>query len=66
MFLKDGIYGCTKEDYRDANYIGKVALVYRGMCKFEDKVILAAEAGASVVVIVNNNPEYVITMSIGS
>jgi len=42
-----------------------VAFLYRGICKFEEKVILAAEAGAAVVVIVNNNPEGVITMSIG-
>ena len=43
-----------------------MAFLYRGICKFEEKVILAAEAGAAVVVIVNNNPEGVITMSIGS
>jgi len=43
-----------------------VAFLYRGICKFEEKVILAAEAGAAVIVIVNNNPEGVITMSIGS
>jgi len=61
----DGIYGCTKEDYSNANYTGRVAFLYRGICKFEEKVILAAEAGAAVIVIVNNNPEGVITMSIG-
>ena len=66
IIIQDGIYGCTKEDYSNADYTGTVALIYRGLCKFEEKVILAAEAGASVVVIVNNNPEAAMTMSIGS
>ncbi|CAG5098464.1 Oidioi.mRNA.OKI2018_I69.XSR.g15690.t1.cds [Oikopleura dioica] len=61
----DGIYGCKEEDYGSSNFTGKVAFLYRGICKFEEKVTLAAEAGAEVVVIVNNNPEGVITMSIG-
>jgi len=32
------------------------------VCKFEEKVSLAAEAGAGLVVIINSNPEGVITM----
>ena len=37
----------------------------RGACKFEVKIENAVHANASAVVVINNNPEGVITMSIG-
>ena len=39
--------------------------MYRGKCKFEDKVQNAAFNGAVGIVVVNDQPEEVITMSIG-
>ena len=60
----DKIHGCKEDDF-GANVIDKFAILYRGKCKFEDKVVNAAKAGAKGVVVVNNQDDGVITMSIG-
>ena len=61
----EGIYGCEEKDFEGANFTDKIALLYRGKCKFEDKILNASNAKAKGVVVVNNNPEGVITMNIG-
>ena len=40
-------------------------LHFQGKCKFEEKIKNAAVAGAEGVIVVNNQPNGVITMSIG-
>jgi len=59
------IYGCNFSDFADSDFDGKFALIYRGKCKFEEKIINAANNSAKGVVIVNNQQDGVITMSIG-
>jgi len=58
------IHGCQEDDFGD-DVINKFAILYRGKCKFEDKVVNAAKAKAMGVVVVNNQDDGVITMSIG-
>ena len=43
----------------------KPSLNFSGKCKFEEKIKSAAAAGAKGVIVVNNQPDGVITMSIG-
>ncbi|WP_318244557.1 M20/M25/M40 family metallo-hydrolase [Oerskovia merdavium] len=47
-------HGCTAEDWAGVQATGGVALISRGTCAFGLKVQLAAEAGASAVIIYNN------------
>ena len=55
MILQKEYFGCEKEKYYGANFTGKAALILAGKhCTFEKKVKLAAEAGAEIVVIMNN------------
>ena len=61
----EGIYGCNSSDFSNDHFRNKTALIYRGQCKFEEKIINAARKGAKAVVIVNNQQDGVITMSIG-
>ena len=58
------MYGCRETDFK-GNYEGKIAVLFRGACKFEKKIENAALKNATGVVVINNNPEGVITMSIG-
>ena len=58
------IHGCKEEDF-GKEVEDKFAILYRGKCKFEDKVVNAAKARAKGVVVVNNQDNGVITMSIG-
>ena len=58
------VYGCRESDFK-GDYKGKIAVLFRGACKFEIKVKNAVAANASAIVVINNNPEGVITMSIG-
>ena len=41
------------------------SLKFSGKCKFEEKIKNAAVAGAKGVIVVNNQPDGVVTMSIG-
>ena len=46
--------GCIP--YENPGHVrGKVAIVRRGICPFADKIIHAANAGASAIIIVNND-----------
>jgi len=56
--------GC--DDYPSGSLIGKVALIDRGTCTFESKVYRAEQAGASGVIIVNNNSLPPFTMGAGN
>ena len=47
------------------DYENKIALLFRGACKFETKVQNALNAKASALIVINNNPEGVITMRLG-
>jgi minor extracellular serine protease Vpr len=47
--------GCAADDY-DANPEGKVALIVRGGCTFDEKYLKAVQNGAKGVVIYNNVP----------
>ena len=58
------MYGCRETDFK-GDYAGKIAVLFRGACKFEKKIENAALKNATGVVVINNNPEGVITMSIG-
>ena len=58
------VYGCRLSDF-EGDYTDKVAVLFRGACKFEVKILNAVRANVSAVVVINNNPEGVITMSIG-
>jgi len=58
------VYGCRETDFK-GDYEGKIAVLFRGACKFEKKIHNAAMKNATGVVVINNNPEGVITMSIG-
>ena len=58
------MYGCRETDFK-GDYAGKIAVLYRGVCKIEQKIENAALKNATGVVVINNNPEGVITMSIG-
>jgi len=58
------VYGCRETDFK-GDYQGKIAVLFRGACKFEKKIENAALKNATGVVVINNNPEGVITMSIG-
>ena len=58
------VYGCRLSDFQ-GDFNGRIAVLFRGACKFEEKVKNAAKVNASAIVVINNNPEGVITMSIG-
>ncbi|MBK9637106.1 MAG: hypothetical protein IPO63_04550 [Bacteroidetes bacterium] len=46
--------GCAS--YAPSTFAGKIAVIDRGVCSFESKVLNAQNAGASGVIIVNNTP----------
>ena len=60
----DVVYGCRETDFK-GDYAGKIAVLFRGVCEIEKKIENAALKNATGVVVINNNPEGVITMSIG-
>ncbi|MFC4495419.1 M28 family peptidase [Streptomyces ovatisporus] len=51
---EDGTTGCTAEDYESGDFDGRIALIQRGGCTFAEKQAAAADAGAAVAVIYNN------------
>ena len=57
-------YGCRDYDF-DGDYKNKIAVLFRGVCEFEIKVQNALNAKASAVIVINNNPEGVIPISLG-
>ena len=59
------MYGCRETDFFNGNYDGKIAVLFRGVCKFEKKIYNAAMNNATGVVVINNNLEDPIMMSIG-
>lgn len=48
--------GCFAEDYEGLPMEGGIAVIRRGLCNFEQKALLAADAGAIAAVITNNIP----------
>ncbi|OFX69666.1 MAG: hypothetical protein A2X12_01110 [Bacteroidetes bacterium GWE2_29_8] len=46
--------GCSSNGYPTDIFKGKIALIDRGGCSFEYKTLLAQQAGAKAVIIVNN------------
>lgn len=58
------IFGCEESDFQ-GNFNNTLVILYRGKCKFEDKITNANKANAAGVIVINNNPTGVITMSIG-
>ena len=58
------MYGCRETDFK-GDYKGKIAVIFRGACKFDRKIHNAALKNAAAVVVINNNPEGLLTMSIG-
>ena len=58
------VYGCRETDFK-GDYADKIAVLFRGVCKIEKKIENAALKNATGVVVINDNPEGVITMSIG-
>lgn len=55
--------GCNAPLKNAASLKGNIALIDRGTCTFVDKVEAAQNAGAIAVVVVNNQPDTLITMS---
>ncbi|WP_082017171.1 M36 family metallopeptidase [Hymenobacter sp. DG25B] len=55
--------GCTAPLKNAAALKGNIALIDRGTCTFSDKVQAAQNAGAIAAVVVNNQPDTLITMS---
>jgi Zn-dependent M28 family amino/carboxypeptidase len=51
---EDGTTGCTAEDYESGDFDGRIALIQRGGCTFAEKQAAAADAGAVVAVVYNN------------
>lgn len=52
----DGLTGCAAEDFEGLPTDGAIAVIRRGGCSFEQKALLAADAGADSAVITNNIP----------
>ncbi|MBE1301260.1 MAG: S8 family serine peptidase [Alteromonadaceae bacterium] len=48
--------GCTAWENTEA-FTGAMALISRGSCTFNDKIVFAQDAGASGVIIFNNQPD---------
>ena len=47
------------------DYEKKIAVLFRGACSFETKIHNAFVANASAVVVINNNPDGVVTINFG-
>ncbi len=53
----NNIGGCTADGgFRGGYFVGAVAVVQRGVCPFTEKISNAVNAGATMVVIANNQP----------
>ncbi|MGY4720929.1 M20/M25/M40 family metallo-hydrolase [Naumannella cuiyingiana] len=50
------VTGCDASEWGDTDATGKIALVSRGACSFSQKSLAAGEAGASALIIYNNEP----------
>ena len=50
--------GCANSTSFDTSLTGKIVLIDRGSCKFLDKAIHAAEAGAEAIIIENNDKQH--------
>ena len=59
------IFGCNASDFSEGDFEGKIALVSRGFCLFEEKINNTAAAGG-VGILVFNNVEGLVTMAINS
>ncbi|ORX87360.1 aminopeptidase [Basidiobolus meristosporus CBS 931.73] len=51
-----GAAGCNNKSFAGLNLNGKIALIERGSCAFNDKSVNAAKHGAVAAVIYNNSP----------
>ena len=47
------MYGCRETDFK-GDYEGKIAVLFRGACKFEKKIENAALKNATGVVVIND------------
>ncbi|MFB7648738.1 M28 family metallopeptidase [Streptomyces sp. NPDC056084] len=51
----DDTPGCSLDDYASDTFTGKIALVKRGSCTFQEKEAVAAKAGAAGVIVYNHS-----------
>ncbi|WP_371652745.1 MULTISPECIES: M28 family metallopeptidase [unclassified Streptomyces] len=51
----DATPGCALDDYASDTFTGKIALVKRGSCTFQQKEAVAAEAGAAGIILYNHS-----------
>lgn len=53
----DATPGCEASDYAGQSFTGAIALIQRGSCTFAQKHAAAADAGAILSLVFNNNPD---------
>ncbi|MFF1481934.1 M28 family metallopeptidase [Streptomyces sp. NPDC058301] len=51
----DATPGCALDDYASDTFTGKIALVKRGSCTFQEKEAVAAKAGAAGIILYNHS-----------
>ncbi|MBD0747339.1 M28 family peptidase [Streptomyces sp. CBMA152] len=51
----DATPGCELDDYTSGTFTGKIALVKRGSCTFQQKEAVAAQAGAAGIILYNHS-----------
>ncbi|MFG3283968.1 M28 family metallopeptidase [Streptomyces sp. NPDC048111] len=51
----DDTPGCSLDDYAGGSFAGRIALVKRGSCTFQEKEAVAAKAGAAGLVVYNHS-----------
>ncbi|MFF3976683.1 M28 family metallopeptidase [Streptomyces sp. NPDC001828] len=51
----DDTPGCSLDDYASDTFTGKIALVKRGSCTFQEKEAVAAKAGAAGIIVYNHS-----------
>ncbi|KAL1915999.1 uncharacterized protein VTP21DRAFT_6003 [Calcarisporiella thermophila] len=61
-----GTTGCEDGDYKDVNVKGKIALIERGGCSFNNKSLIAGKHGAIGVVVFNNVPNEPVRGTLGN
>ncbi|MFD7165150.1 M28 family metallopeptidase [Streptomyces violascens] len=61
----DDTPGCSLDDYASGTFTGKIALVKRGSCTFQEKEAVAAKAGAAGVIVYNHSGTDVVHATVG-
>lgn len=64
LATSDNLLGCNAWDSNELN--GLIAVVTRGTCNFEVKADFAQDAGAIALIVVNNDVQANVTMSMGA